>query len=89
VLDSALVLRICSLIVRAKFIVLQWLESTGRTQTSFAGELGIQSSGLNMILSGQRRMSLAVALKAAEISQLPIETFHRLWTDARPETKVA
>jgi plasmid maintenance system antidote protein VapI len=69
--------------VRAKFIVLQWLESTGRTQTGFAGELGIQASGLSMMLSGHRRMSLNDAIRASEISGLPVETFAQLWTERR------
>jgi plasmid maintenance system antidote protein VapI len=74
---------ICSLIVRAKYIVLQWLESTGRTQAGFAVELGIQPSGLSMMLSGQRRMSLEDAIKASEISGLPVETFLHIWTERR------
>jgi plasmid maintenance system antidote protein VapI len=75
--------------VRAKYVVQQWLDETKRTKAGFAVELGIQSSALSMMFNGQRRMSLAVALKAAEISQLPIETFYRLWTDVRSEEKVA
>jgi plasmid maintenance system antidote protein VapI len=75
--------------VRAKYIVQQWLDDTKRTKAAFANELGIQSSALSMMLSGQRRMSLAVAIKAAEISQLPVETFHRLWTDAHDQKAVA
>jgi hypothetical protein len=75
--------------VKAKYIVQQWLDDTHRTKTAFAVELGIQPTALSMMLSGQRRMSLAVALKAAELSQLPVDTFYRLWTDARPETQVA
>jgi hypothetical protein len=75
--------------VRAKYIVQQWLDDTKRTKAAFAVELGIQSSALSMMFNGQRRMSLAVAIKAAEISQLPVETFYRLWTDARSEQKVA
>jgi predicted transcriptional regulator len=75
--------------IRAKYIVQQWLEDTGRTGGSFAQELGLKSSAFSMYMSGQRRMSLGDAIKAAEISQLPIETFYRLWSDARSESKVA
>jgi plasmid maintenance system antidote protein VapI len=75
--------------VRAKYIVQQWLDDTKRTKAAFATELGIQPTALSMMLSGQRRMSLAVALKAAAISQLPVETFYRLWTDVREQEKVA
>jgi hypothetical protein len=75
--------------VRAKYIIQQWLDDTKRTKAAFAGELGIQSSALSMMFNGQRRMSLAVALKAAEISQLPVETFYRLWTDVREQREVA
>jgi plasmid maintenance system antidote protein VapI len=75
--------------VRAKYIVQQWLDDTKRTKAAFAVELGLQSSALSMMLAGQRRMSLAVAIKAAEISQLPVETFYRLWTDARDQKAVA
>jgi antitoxin component HigA of HigAB toxin-antitoxin module len=78
-----------SQIVKARYIIQQWLDDTKRTKAAFAAELGMQSSALSMMLSGQRRMSLAVAIKAAEISQLPIETFYRLWTDVRSEEKVA
>jgi plasmid maintenance system antidote protein VapI len=71
--------------VKAKYIVQQWLDDTHRTKTAFAAELGIQPTALSMMLSGQRRMSLAVALKASAISGLAVEVFGRLRTERREQ----
>lgn len=75
--------------VNAKAIVGDWLDKTKRTQAEFAQELGMLPSTLSMILNGQRRMSLEDALRASQLSGLPMETFHRLWTDRRTEEQVA
>lgn len=55
-----------------------FFEQTGTTQQALAGKLGIQSSYVSLITSGQRQPSLKLALRISEETGVPIETLVRV-----------
>jgi plasmid maintenance system antidote protein VapI len=62
-----------------------WLVETGRTQGTFAVELGISVATLSMILNGHQKCSLELAIQLSELTGLPVQLFAQ-FRQARQET---
>lgn len=53
----------------------QWMAANGRTDTDLAQEVGVSRPFITRIRKGTRQPSLPVAVKLAQITQLPVEVF--------------
>ena len=53
----------------------QWMNAKGWTDAKLAERVGVSRPFISRIRNGKRRPSLAVALRLAGVTKLPISTF--------------
>ena len=55
-----------------------WMVRTGRTWRALSAELGVSHSYLANVLAGRKRCSLDLAVRWANLSDLPVPIFNQL-----------